>query len=146
LNAAQARGAATVVGFLDAYNAGRLEAALALMADRFVWSDCDYGKGSVVNGVGKESATAWLRERFADHDQLTLAGFYFGVPNEVGMFAVAVSYQRRTSDTLRSLGFPDGITPLVATKAGVTKDGDRLLVFANGPSGGPQDPCHPSPR
>lgn len=136
LTATQARATAVVVAFLDAYNAGDLSSALALLTEDVLVSDCDYGKRATVTAYGKQGASAWLNSRIADHDRFVLAELYFGEPNAEGAFAVAVSYERRTSDTLRSLGFPDGIRPRLATKTVVTESGDRLRVFNNGPGVG----------
>jgi len=46
--------------------------------------------------------------------------------------ALGVVYARRTSDTLRSLGQPDGIKPQLATKIILTADGKRIGAFSNG--------------
>lgn len=129
LTAAQARATATLVAFFDAYNAGQLDAAADLLVEDVVVNDCDYSSGHVIAARGKHEAGAWLRKRISDRDQLVIADFYFGVPNQLGAFAVAVSYERRTSDALRSVGLPNGIKPRFATKVVVTRDGDRLMAF-----------------
>ena len=58
-----------------------------------------------------------------------------------GSHVVAVSYARRTSDSLRALGFRDGIAPHVATKVVFTTTDDRIRAFANG---GSEELCRPS--
>lgn len=131
LTAVQSRATASVVAFLDAYNARELDRALALMTDDVRVFDCDYRAGRQTTAYGKEQAAAWLRRGAADHDTLVLTELYFGTPTSAG-FAVAVSYERRTSDTLRSLGFPNGIAPPGATKVVVTNAGDRISAFVNG--------------
>lgn len=146
--AGQARGVATVVAFLQAYNAGQVDAALALLTDEVVGSDCDYRAGRVILFRGKEQAAAWLRDRVAEHDQLLLATIETLNPDlregGPGAHVVAVTYTRRTSDALRARGFPDGITPPAGTKVVFTLTDDRMKVFANGPGGGPPDACQPS--
>jgi len=61
-----------------------------------------------------------------------------------GAHVVAVAYARRTSDTLRALGFPNGINPQAATKVVFTATDDRIRAFANGPFGGPSELCRPT--
>ena len=142
----QARIVATLVAFLDAYNAGDVSRALALMTDDVSISDCDYRGPKLLNAVGHDAARQWLSNRAADHDRLILDGIRNENPDPAsGSHVVAVSYARRTSDTLRALGFPNGITPRSATKAVFTATDDRLRVFANGPFGGPIELCTPQP-
>ena len=142
LTAGQARAVATVVAFLEAYNAGQLDAALALLADDVVGSDCDYREGRVILFQGKDQAVAWLRARLADHDRLIVAAIWNDNADQpMGAHVVGVEYARRTSDTLRALGFPAGITPQLATKVGLTPTDDRIQAFANGPGGGSPDAC-----
>jgi hypothetical protein len=57
----------------------------------------------------------WLEERFRDHDRLVLAAIRDAGSNG-SVRALLVRYARRTSDTLRRLGFPNGIVPQVAQK------------------------------
>ena len=127
----QAQGAATVVAFLNAYNAGDLSSALALLTDTVIVTDCDYRSATANRFDGKNQVVTWLQQRIADHDNLVLQVQQPGVPNVAGSFAMAISYERRTSDTLRSLGFPSGITPRLATKAILMADGRHLDAFVN---------------
>jgi hypothetical protein len=132
LNLSQARGEATVVAFLNAYNAGDFAGAFASLSQSVVVTDCDYRTGGAIRWDGKDQAANWLRERIEDHDGLVLQSLQPGVPNEAGSFAMALSYERRTSDTLRALGFPNGITPQLATKAILSPDGQHMDAFING--------------
>src|SRR5260221_4393671 len=142
----QARIVAAVVGFLEAYNAGDVSRALALMTDDVSISDCDYRGPKLLNAVGRDAARQWLSDRAADHDRLILDGIRNENPDPAsGSHVVAVSYARRTSDTLRALGFPNGITPRSATKAVFTATDDRLRVFATGPFGDQINLCTPQP-
>ncbi len=129
---------ATLMAFLDAYNSGHVDAALALLTDDVGISDCDYRAGRVVTADGGADASQWLRERAAEHDQLILDTIWNGNPEPgSGSHVVAVGYLRRTSDTLRSLGFANGIVPQSATKVIFTTADDRIRAFANGPFGAP---------
>lgn len=139
---AQAQQIAVVVAFLDAYNAGQLQAALSAFAANAVVSDCDYRAAKNSDFHGRAEIAGWLRARIADHDHLTPAHLDNNNPDQpVGV--IGIQYQRRTSDTLRSLGFPTGIRPNLATKAIFTAD-DHIQSFANGPFGGPPEPCRPA--
>lgn len=143
---AQARMVATAVAFLDAYDAGDVSRALALLTDDVSISDCDYRGPTLVAATGRDAARRWLSDRAADHDRLVLESVRNENPDPAsGSHVVAVSYARRTSDTLRGLGFPTGITPRVATKVVFTATDDRLRAFANGPFGGPLELCTPQP-
>jgi len=82
-----------------------------------------------------------------DHDQLVVAELIYG-PMEwrephTGMFAIGVEYETRMSDTLRALGFLNGVQPQVATKVIVTKTGDRIHTFVNRSAGGYCRPSRP---
>ncbi|MFL5802505.1 MAG: hypothetical protein ACJ8CR_12290 [Roseiflexaceae bacterium] len=134
----QTPSAGLVIAFIRAYNAGDLAAAAALLDDRAVASDCDYRRVRPIGFIGKSMVMDWLRERMADHDQLTIGKI------EVSGGAVGVGYTRRTSDTLRTLGFPDGIRPISATKVLLTSDRKHIGAFANGPVGGDPEICRPA--
>src|SRR5688572_1553625 len=53
-SAPQARMVATVVAFIDAYNAARVDAALALLTTDVSVSDCDYRTASTVSLSGTD--------------------------------------------------------------------------------------------
>lgn len=136
---------ATLVAFLDAFNAGSVDAALALLTPDVVLSDCDYRTGSSRNVSDTAGARQWLQGRAADHDQLVLESVENSNPDPTtGSHVVAVSYARRTSDTLRALGFPNGIKPSLASKVVFTATDDRIRAFANGSAGSSQF-CRPVP-
>ncbi|HZD70600.1 MAG TPA: hypothetical protein VFA45_17400 [Actinomycetes bacterium] len=139
---AQAQQIAVVVAFLDADDAGQLQAALSSFATNAIVSDCDYRAAKDSDFHGRAEIAGWLRARMADHDHLTPAHLFNNNPDQpVGV--IGIQYQRRTSDTLRSLGFPTGIRPNIATKVIFTAD-DHIQSFANGPFGGPSEPCRPA--
>jgi len=145
-SATQARMVATLVAFLDAYNGGRVDAAIALMTEDSNVSDCDYRAASGVLSAGTDAIRQWLRDRAADHDQLVLESVANENPEpSTGSHVVAVSYAKRTSDTLRTLGFPNGVGPRLATKVVFSTSDDRIRTFANGPAGGGSDLCRPTP-
>jgi hypothetical protein len=144
-SAQQARMVATLVAFLDAFNAGRVEVAVALFAANVTISDCDYRAVRVITATGAEAAGQWLRERVADHDQLVLGSVRNDNPDAAtGSHVVGVTFTRRASDTLRSLGFANGIAPGLAAKVGFTSTDDRINGFGNGPFGGSAESCRPA--
>lgn len=133
------------MAFLAAYNAGDLDAALAAIAEPWGWSDCDYARGIAATGTGRDTFAAWLRQRFADHDRLFLGQIVLGGQDGLVM---GVSFARRTSDTLRSQGLPDGVEPQLAAKIifdytdpAIPGPRGRMVTFANGPFGGPPESC-----
>lgn len=129
----QTRGVMVVMAFLDAYNAGDLPRATDLLADDAQAGDCDYRKRGYTGARGKSQVSAWLGERMADHDNiLGLQNLSFGEPNADGQFAVGVSYTRRTSDALRSIGFASGIEPRFAIKVVLTGTGEQVLAWVVG--------------
>ena len=142
--------AATVSAFLDAYNAGQRDRALGYLTDDADFSDCTYPTGNWVDNQGKEAVTAWVSARLADHDHLIVASIDDNNPMNAAHHVVGVTYVKRTSDTLRALGFADGMTPPLATKVILTADGQQIQRFANGPVGASRDfvdrVCRPSPR
>lgn len=118
----QAEEIAAVVGFVRAYNGRNLNAALSYFATkrpqgqtRITVTDCDYRRQRTVVYVLRTGAVQWLKQRFADRDRLTLRRIYDENPEQL-VGVVAVEYARRTSDTLRRLGFPNGIVPQVGQK------------------------------
>jgi hypothetical protein len=84
----------------------------------------------------------WLRARFRDRDRLTLSRIYNENPNQGR--AAGVEFSRRTSNSLRAMGFRNGIRPRVAAKVVFTPAG-RIAVFAFGPGGGNPELCRPEP-
>lgn len=143
LTAQQAQEVRVVVQFIDAFNAQRFAEAMALFGPDPVVSDCDYRRIKAVEFTGRREVANWLRERFADHDRLEISRVANQNPDQpVGV--VAVEYARRTSDTLRALGFGAGIEPQLATKVLLTNRGPvSIRTFANGPVGGSPESCRP---
>jgi len=145
LSAFRARQVSTVVRMIDAYNAGRLDEVMPLLDDGISWSDCDYKAVAIVALVGRTPVVSYLRGRFADHDQFTMANVWNQNPGADGAQTVGVDFSRRMSDTIRALGFPSGIRPALASKVIFDSRGDRITGFANGPGGGSTDVCRPPP-
>ena len=146
VGAPQAQMVATLVAFLDASNSGRVDAALALLTENVGISDCGYSPVRLITATGSAAARQWLSDRAADHDQLVLESIRNDNPDPTtGSHVVALSYARRTSDSLRSLGYPNGVRPQTATKVVFTATDDRIRAFANGPFGGPLSLCEPRP-
>ncbi len=147
LDAQQAQEVAVLIAFINAYNAGRVDTALALFGPPWVWSDCDYRHGVVLAGQDKASLRRWLQQRAADHDWLDIGRITVGTVQEE---ALGVTFKRRTSDTLRALGRPQGIAPTLSAK--VIFDGrsgaaarPSIMRFVNGPYGGSLGFCRVRP-
>jgi hypothetical protein len=138
-------GARLVLAFINAFNAGRLDEAADLLDDDAGASDCNWDTRTDIDiprgGGNKDKVVEWLRQRLADHDQLIVSRILQGSdsPNAFG-----VHFVRRTSDTLRRLGFPDGLNNIGPAKVILTFDYKHILNFALGP--GPQgdkSTCYP---
>ena len=105
-------------------------------------SDCDYQTIKNMGFAGKSEVTLWLRQRIADHDHLSVNGVFGGSAIEPTVFGV--DFSQRTSDTLRRLGFPNGIRFQGTAKVILTSDLKRIDTVALGP--GPLNdgtPCRP---
>lgn len=117
----QAEEVGAVVGFLRAYNRRDLKGALSFFSTRprdqrnLLVGDCNYRRHKTEVFYFRSGVKHWLKQRFADHDRLTLGRVYDANPRQpIGV--VLIEYVRRTSDTLRKLGFAHGIVPQSATK------------------------------
>ena len=144
LTRVQAEEVNALVGFLTAYNRRDLRAALSYFTtgprrSHFPRaSDCDYRRRKTVVFLFREGVKRWLRQRFADHDHLTLSRVHDDNPTEpVGV--VAISYARRTSDTLRKLGYSRGIVPQAEQKLPFVfvRGKAKFNFFALGSTGAP---------
>jgi len=139
----QARDA--VVAFMRAFNRHDATAALAWFTTdprftRYVGAnDCDFSRGETVAFYLRTAVARWLRERAHDRDRLTVRSIRLLGKQPAG---AAISYTRRSSDTLKQLGFPDGIEPTNETKLGFTTLGPvRFTFFTNATGNG--RPCAP---
>lgn len=92
--------------FYDAYNAGSLDPALALLSASGRILDCAYASRTQATYSGRDGLTAYLRARFADHDYWKVE-FYQEVPENIN--TVVIFPLERRNDTLRRLGAPDGV-------------------------------------
>jgi hypothetical protein len=145
LTARQASEVSVVVRFISAFNGRHLRAALALVTPSIGVSDCDYRRVAATEARGRLQVAAWLRLRFRDRDQLTVARISNANPDQPSG-VVAVDWAKRTSNTLRSLGFPAGIKPQLSAKVVfATTAPVRISRFANGPVGGSPSLCRPQP-
>jgi hypothetical protein len=145
LAAVRARQVSTVVRMVDAYNAGRLDQLLPLLEDGVGWTDCDYKVGALVTLTGKAEVTSYLRQRFADRDQLDIGTVFNQNPDPASSDLTAgVEFSRRSSDTLRAMGFTAGIKPTLVAKVIFDFTGSRIATFANGPFGGSIEACRRS--
>jgi hypothetical protein len=131
----QARFVATVVRFVDAFNAEDVAGAAALLTDDIIGGDCDYGRREYIPFRGKEEAATWLRGRAADHERLQISEIVNANPDPTtGSRVVAVSWLSRTSAVLTPPIGPHG-----AAKVVFSQDGSAIRVFANA-----NPPCDPS--
>lgn len=147
VDANQARQIGVVVRFLDAYNAGRVREALAQFRatdDRAqrprvpFAGDCDYAHNTSDGAFGRRGIEAWLRKRVADHDRVALGS----IRNEThDTRVVVVLLARRTSDTLRRLGFPNGVAPALGAKVVFTPSARTRIDGWGG--GGSHETCTP---
>lgn len=130
--------------FIAAFNRGDRAALLALLVDDPTVSDCDYAAPADVEFRGRDQVSKWINARIADHDHFTVERIENGNPDPSSA-AIAVAFARRTSDSLRASGFPNGIQPKSAAKIRFAGSGDGLQIeaFANGPGGGPSELCAP---
>jgi hypothetical protein len=131
----QAAEVATVVGFLRAYNSADLKGALGYFRTKpdpqttLLAGDCDYRRHKTQVYLFRKGLVRWLKQRFADHDRLTL-GSIRDENSQVPVGVVVVEYARRTSDTLRKLGFPHGIVPQIGEKLPfIFERGEARLLF-----------------
>jgi hypothetical protein len=143
VNAPQARDVSVTIQFIAAFNGRRLRPALDLLTPRVSVSDCDYKHVRAVTFNGRQNVARWLRRRFADRDRLTPTRIFNENPAQL-VGVLGVEYGRRTSNTLRALGFPAGIVPRGATKIVFSAQPVRIRVFANGPVGGDPNLCRPA--
>jgi hypothetical protein len=125
------RNVATAAAFVNSFNLGLEAETLALIDDRIgSIADCDYRAGVVRVYNGKQGVAAWLRERLADHDQITIGT----VSNHGGHWnTVGVDWGHRSSDTLRSLGLSAGINPGTVAKLQYSIEGTRLMTLMLSP-------------
>ena len=140
----QAQEVAIFIEFIQAYNTGQLQAALALLAENVGVGDCDYQNIRVVTFQGKSQVAGWLQQRISDHDQLEISRIENENPDpSCGRHIIEVTYSLRTSMTLAKLGFGDGIMPTLGSKVIFTTEPTLIQSFANGPYGGDPTLCRP---
>jgi hypothetical protein len=132
-----------ILDFFNALNAGNFDDAVARLDDGIGISDCDFQALKNISFAGKLESAQWLRARIADHERFFVNDVLGGglSPSVWG-----VEFDRRTSDTLRRLGFPNGIRNQISAKVILTSDLKQLDRLALGP--GPLSDgssCRPEP-
>jgi hypothetical protein len=142
LTARQSRDVRTTTGFLEAFNAGNVKQALTFFSASAGVSDCDYGHVRPVQFRGLSEIRSWLLVRARDRDELVVDRIFNDNPSQT-TGVLAVEYSRRTSTTLRRLGYADGVKPL-PTKVITSLGGRAILSFVSGPVGGSSELCRPS--
>jgi hypothetical protein len=134
VEAPQARFVATVIGFVDAFNAGDVQTASGFLAENVVGGDCDYGRGLLIEFRNRTEALVWLRGRAADHDRMAIGRIFNENPEPAsGSRVVGIEWAGRQSDTLGS-----GMGPHGTAKVVFSDDGRQIVAFANGAA-----PCKP---
>jgi hypothetical protein len=142
IDAAAARRVAAVVKLIDAYNSADMAGLQGLLAPVVAaWADCAGDKfvaiSATLRPVAKAETIAYFQARFADHDRLEVGRITTAPAN--GGEGVGIQFARRSNDSLRALGFPDGIVGPQTNKTVFDASG-LVVAFAN--ASGPQD-CHP---
>lgn len=97
---------AWVADFFAAYNAGQLEAVMGFLDETPRLTDCDYRTGSTVIVDGRAAVEAYLRDRFAEHDNWAVRLFN---ENPANFDVVGVEPLQRQNDTLLALGVPGAV-------------------------------------
>jgi hypothetical protein len=145
IDAAAARRVATVLKLVDAYNAADISGVQALLAPEVGWTDCAGDRFVSINSefsrprpLPKAETVPYLQARFADHDRLEIAKITTAPCN--GGDCVGIRFARRSNDSLRALGFPNGIVWPLTNKTVFDANG-LVRAFAN--ASGQQD-CHPT--
>jgi hypothetical protein len=128
---------ASVVRFVAAFNAARLDDASAVFADGAALNDCDFATHEIVEARGRAAIRAWLVQRFADHDRLVIGRIFNMNPDPNSNQGVGVDFALRTSDTIARLGAPNGLAPQGEAKVVFDLSGQRITMFANAPGGAP---------
>jgi hypothetical protein len=144
IDAAAARRVTTVVKLVDAYNAADLAGVQALLAPEVAWADCAGDKFLTISGefgtprpMTKAETIPYFQARFADRDRMEIAQITTAPCN--GGDCVGIRFGRRSNDSLRAIGFPDGFVGPQTNKTVFDASG-LVVAFAN--ASGPQD-CHP---
>jgi len=146
IDAAAARRIATVVMLIDAYNASDMASLQALLSPEVAaWADCAGDKFVTISGelgrirpMTKAETISYFEARFTDHDRLEI-GQVTTLPCSGGGDCVGIRFARRSNDSLRALGFSNGIVGPQTNKTVFDENG-LVRAFAN--ASGPQD-CHP---
>lgn len=133
----EAERVASVVRFVTAFDAGRLDDASAVFADDAALNDCDFVTHEIIEARGRAAIRAWLVQRFADHDRLVIARIFNMNPDPNSNQGVGVEWALRSSDTIARLGAPNGIVPQGVAKVVFDTSGQRIIGFANAPGGAP---------
>jgi hypothetical protein len=128
---------ASVMRFVTAFNAARLDDASAVFADDAALNDCDFASHEIIEARGRAAIRAWLVQRFADHDRLVIARIFNMNPDPNSNQSVGVEFALRTSDTIARLGAPNGLVPQGEAKVVFDPTGQRITTFANAPGGAP---------
>ncbi|HET8570235.1 MAG TPA: hypothetical protein VFM93_14740 [Candidatus Limnocylindria bacterium] len=116
---------------MDAFNSGDVDRALQCLSPDAIVSDCDYDAGTQPSYQGPREIEAWLRARAADKDVIELDRLFNDNPTGPG-HGVGLDHVRRSSGTLRSRGFTQGVEVYGAPKVAFAGDGRiRAFIYGN---------------
>jgi hypothetical protein len=123
-----------VADFCTAYNAGELEAVMAFLDEVPRLTDCDYHTGSTVVVEGRAAIKAYLRDRFAEHDNWVVQLFN---ENPQNFDVVGVEPLQRQNDTLLALGVPGAVKRDFGTALSIVlaPDHEHIAVVGFGTEG-----------
>jgi hypothetical protein len=97
---------AWVADFFTAYNAGELEAVMRFLDEAPRLTDCDYRRERTLVVEGRAAVEAYIRDRFAEHDNWVVRLFN---ENPQNFDVVGVEPLQRQNDTLLALGVPGAV-------------------------------------
>ena len=118
---------ATAASFIAALNEGREDDAFAVLGEYFLFgADCDYANRRLWYIGDRDAARYWLRERVADHDRIEVLRSLDG-----GTYQSALRFEvRRSSDSIRRLGYPDGsLVPYAKLVLRFSTDGSKVIQW-----------------
>ncbi len=126
---------ACVADFFTAYNAGELEAVMGFLDEAPRLTDCDYRTGSPVIIEGRAAIEAYLRDRFAEHDNWVVQLFNENPQNNFEV--IEFEPLQRQNDTLLALGVPGAVKRDfgIALSIVLAPDHDHISVVGFGTEG-----------
>lgn len=137
LDRAHTAKAATVLRFLDAYNAGNVVSAMRELDANPGVSACDYPAAGVIDIHGRSAVQRWLQDQARNDSRLSWSSIGTSNPSDPSL---GVNVTKIQSRWLSAHGRPNGVRPPLGAKVQFAADG-RISVFAMGPVGGAASMC-----